>query len=112
MKATTFLKMAALVLPLMLASCHSKKQKIHGLIPSLRDRSASKTPSRQKRQRPQTSAALCFFKENVLFMGTKSHEFCLYVYPPDEVFEQEIKKLGVWEDASAYMKEFMLNLHE
>lgn len=51
---------------------------------------------------------LCFFKENVLFMGTKSHEFCLYVYPPDEVFEQEIKKLGVWEDVSAYMNEFSL----
>ncbi|MBR2237676.1 MAG: DUF4292 domain-containing protein [Prevotella sp.] len=28
MKATTFLKMAALVLPLMLASCHSKKQAV------------------------------------------------------------------------------------
>ncbi|MBP3618378.1 MAG: hypothetical protein J6J38_10115 [Lachnospiraceae bacterium] len=51
---------------------------------------------------------LCFFQGEKLFVGTKSHESRLYVYPPSEAFEQEIMKLGVWEDASAYAKEFYI----
>lgn len=53
---------------------------------------------------------LCFFKEGKLFVGTKSHERRLYVYPPNKAFEQEIKELGVWEDAAAYINEFYIEI--
>lgn len=52
---------------------------------------------------------ICFFKEKKLFVGSISHEFMLYVYPPSEDFEREMKELGIWEDASKNVKEFTLD---
>ena len=52
---------------------------------------------------------LCFFKENKLFVGSVSHEFILYVFPPSEEFERKMNKLGIWENASENIKEITLD---
>lgn len=39
---------------------------------------------------------LCFFTREKLFVGTVSHEYICYVYPPDETFEKELSRFGRW----------------
>jgi hypothetical protein len=67
-----------------------------------------KSENKSKEHATQTLEDLCVFYQNLLLLGTVTHEYICKVYPLNETLEQEILSLGRWkyiEDVTSEMIE-------
>lgn len=49
---------------------------------------------------PSSLEDLCFFRKNIMFFGTLSHEYICATKPLDEIFEKSLYILASWEKLS------------
>lgn len=55
---------------------------------------------------------LCFFKDNQLLLGTVSHAWICFAYPPTDIIADQFKPLGKWKEGDFSEEQIFLNFNE